>query len=136
MIDRETIKKPFWALTVEEVLRILETKESGLDDEEAESRLKIFGPNVLEKERRFAKLKIFLNQFKSPLILILVVAGVIVLFLERFEDALVIFAAVIVNTALGFYQDNKADEALAHLKTYINQITVAIRAGRKFEIAV
>src|SRR3990172_5592726 len=91
-------KRSFWALPASEVLEILKTSsETGLSEEEATERLKIFGKNVIEKERRATPLLIFLRQFKNPLIFILIVAGTITFFIEHYTDTIFIFAAVIVN---------------------------------------
>ena len=125
----------FWALSVSEVISILQTNsQNGISEEEAEKRLKIFGPNVIEKSRPALSFFIFLNQFKSPLILILLFAGIVTLFLAHYRDAFFIFAALIANTALGFYQEYKAEKALAELKTYLKQRSRVIRSGIEHEI--
>src|SRR3989338_7592877 len=128
-------EQQFWALPVVEVLGLLRTDtESGLTETEAIKRLKMFGPNVIEKPRRASGFFIFLNQLKSPLILILVIAGIITLLIDHFRDAVFIFAAVVVNTALGFYQEYKAEKALAELKTYLKQRARVIRGGQEHEV--
>ena len=126
---------PFWALPVQKVIEILDTNvRNGLSESEAERRIKVFGPNVIEKPRRFSGFFILLNQFKSPLILILLFAGIVTLFIAHYRDALFIFAAVIANAALGFYQEYKAERALAELKTYLKQRARIIRQGVEREI--
>ncbi|HDH31479.1 MAG TPA: HAD family hydrolase [Candidatus Wolfebacteria bacterium] len=132
--NKDVLKTPFWSLPNEEVLEILETSENGLSDEELKRRLKIFGSNILESQKRIPRLRIFLRQFQSPLIFILLIAGVITLFLERAGDSIIIFAAVVVNSVLGFYQENKAEEALANLKTYIEERAKVIRDKKESEI--
>lgn len=133
---REEIQKDsFWSLSIPKVIEILETDtRSGLSENEAERRIKLFGPNVIEKSQRAPGLIIFLNQFKSPLILILLFAGIVTFFIAHYRDALFIFAAVIANTALGFYQEYKAEKALAELKTYLKQRARVIRDGIEREI--
>ncbi len=131
----EIQKHSFWALPVSEVVETLQTDiQNGISEEEAERRLKIFGSNVIEKSRRAPGFFILLNQFKSPLILILLFAGMITLFIAHYRDALFIFAALIVNAALGFYQEHKAERALAELKTYLKQRSRVIRGGVEHEI--
>jgi len=125
----------FWALTGSEVADILQTEiQNGISGEEAKKRLKIFGENIIEKEQFVGGFYIFLNQFKSPLILILVLAGIITLFISHYRDAFFIFAAVIVNAALGFYQEYKAEKTLAEIKTYLKQRARVIRGGIEREI--
>ena len=131
----EIQKHSFWALPVSEVVETLQTDiQNGISEEEAERRLKIFGSNVIEKSRRAPDFFIFLNQFKSPLILILLFAGMVTLSIAHYRDTLFIFAALIVNAALGFYQEHKAEKALAELKTYLKQRSRVIRGGVEHEI--
>ncbi len=126
---------PFWALPVQKVIEILDTNvRNGLLESEVERRIKVFGPNIIEKPRHFSGFFILLNQFKSPLILILLFAGIVTFFIAHYRDALFIFAAVIANAALGFYQEYKAEKALAELKTYLRQRARVIRDGIEREI--
>ncbi|MDP2934018.1 MAG: HAD-IC family P-type ATPase, partial [bacterium] len=135
MIQRTKEEQQFWALPASKVVEVLETDaRGGLSESEAERRIKVFGPNIIEKPRRAPGLFILLNQFKSPLILILLFAGVVTLFITHYRDALFIFAAVIANAALGFYQEYKAEKALAELKTYLKQRARVIRDGIEREI--
>lgn len=134
MIDRDAIKHSFWALPIEEVFQILQTTDAGLDDAEVQARQRIFGPNELEQKKRSTRFLIFAGQLKSPLILILLIAGSLTFFLNKYIDAVFIFAAVLVNIILGFYQENKAEEALAHLKSYVRQRAIVTRRGREKEI--
>ena len=128
-------ERPFWALSVSQVVDDLQTDlQNGISEEEAERRLKVFGSNVIEKPQRAPWFFILLNQFKSPLILILLFAGTITLFISHYRDALFIFAAVIVNAALGFYQEYKAEKALSELTTYLKQRSRVIRGGMEREI--
>ena len=123
MMDPKAIKQPFWSMSVEETLRILEADKEGLSSEEADKRLRDFGINEIKDGERFSKFKLLLGQFKSSLILILVVAGLITAFLKDWLDTGVIFAAVALNAILGFYQENKAENVLEFLKSYIRTRT-------------
>jgi len=106
----------------------------GLTSEEAQKRLKEFGPNQLDKKKDFSSLKVFLSQFKSPLVYILVFAGIVTFFLREFSDSIVIFAAVFLNTALGFYQERKAQKSLAALHSLLSLKAEVIRNGKQQEI--
>ncbi|MBI5153005.1 MAG: HAD-IC family P-type ATPase [Parcubacteria group bacterium] len=134
-ITKEIQKQSFWALTDSEVIGLLATDiHRGLSEEEAEKRLKIFGWNIIESARNASSFFIFLNQFKSPLILILLFAGIVTLFINHYRDVFFIFGAIVVNTALGFYQEYKAEKALAELKTYLKQRSRVIRNKIDYEI--
>lgn len=133
-MNKETTQKAFWSLTTRETLTELTTIKNGLSQKEAERRLKSFGENVFEKTKRITKLHIFLGQFKSPLIFILIIASAFTLFLQDWVDSAVIILAIVINTALGFYQENRAEEALKHLKSYIKERVRVIRDGEEHEI--
>ena len=82
-------------LSCEEVVKLLDSDaEKGLSEKEAWDRQKKIGLNLLPEERPLSRLRIFFEQFKSPLIYILVIAGVVTFILEEYTDSLVIFGAV------------------------------------------
>lgn len=121
--------KIWHALSVAEVLRELKSSKSGLSSEEAVSRLKKYGSNVLPEPLPFNRWEIFLNQFKSPLIWILLVATGVSLALADFVDAGVILAALLVNVSLGFFQELKTNRALAELQKFLASRATIIRDG-------
>src|SRR5687768_4520110 len=128
-------KHSFWQLSPEEAAALLESDiHSGLSDDEAARRRAVFGGNTFERSRRSPGLEIFLRQFQSPLIVVLIIASILTILIEHYRDAFFIFTAVIVNTILGFYQEYKADKALAELTTYLRQRTRVIREGAEREI--
>jgi len=89
-------KKIVWHnLSYKEALeRLRSDAEKGLSGQEAAIRQKSAGKNKLPEEKPLSQVKIFLEQFASPLIYILVFAGAVTLFLREYTDAIVIFAAV------------------------------------------
>jgi P-type Ca2+ transporter type 2C len=130
-----TQNEKFWQISIEETANLLETDiESGLSNQEVNDRLDKFGNNSLKKSRGNNKIKIFFRQLKSPLILILIFAGIITLSISHYRDSIFIFIAVIINSILGFWQENKAENALAQLKTYLKQRARVIREGKEKEI--
>jgi len=97
-------------LSFEEAIKQLGSdSERGLLEREVRERQKKFGLNKLPEEKPLPSLKIFLEQFRSPLIYILVIAGVITLILREYTDSIVIFGAVILNTIVGFFQENSKE---------------------------
>lgn len=108
--------------------------KTGLTSEEARNRLKRFGPNELARPREFSEIKLFFSQFKSPLVYILVFAGIVTLFLREFTDSVVIFAAVFLNTILGFWQERKAQKALIALRSLLAPKAKVIRDEEQKEI--
>ncbi len=129
-INENIVKEPFWAMSAEDSLAILKTSNLGLIETEISERKDIFGKNKIISKKHFVKLKILLRQFESPLIYILVLAGLVTLFLEDFNDSIFIFIAVFINVALGFYQENKAERALEGLADYLKKTSRVVRGGR------
>jgi len=123
--------KIYWHnLFVGEVVAIAKTDPSkGLTEKAVNERIGEFGKNKLAEEKPFSKLSIFFDQFKSPLIYILLIAGIIVLFFKEYTDAIVIFGAVFLNTIVGFFQENKASKALSELKKIVKHEAKVIRDG-------
>ncbi len=117
-------------LDSQEVIKILKTNpKNGLTEKEVKERQKEFGQNKLPEEELLSSLKIFLEQFQSPLIYILIIAGIITLILKEYTDTIVIFGAVLLNTVVGYFQENKASKALTKLKTIVKYETQVIREG-------
>jgi Ca2+-transporting ATPase len=132
-VTKEIFKRSFWALPIGEVLEILETARGGLTGDEAKERISTFGKNSLPKESRLSRARIFLRQFKSPLLALLLMAAGVTIFLKDYKSAGVILVTVMANIILGFYQENKAEAALAHLKTYTRERTQVFRNGQEIE---
>ena len=106
----------FYKKGVNEVLRELDSSEKGLSKEEAERRASKYGYNEIKKEAKFKKLKIFITQFKDPIVIVLIIAVGISLILKHMIDASVIAAILVLNAALGFFQEFKVEKAISLLK--------------------
>jgi len=87
---------PFWSRTAAEVLAELEAAPGGLSEDEARARLERFGPNALAPPRRATALTAFLNQFRSPLVLILVFAAGVAALAGDWTDAVIV--TLVANT--------------------------------------
>src|SRR3972149_1990398 len=95
----------YWSLPSEQLLSALHSTDNGLQGADAEKRLKQYGLNALKALRRATALGLFLNQFKSPLVLILIFAATISAFVGEWTDAVIVLAVVIGSTMLGFVQE-------------------------------
>ncbi len=124
-----------WSLSAQDAVVVLDTDiESGLSEGEAAGRLAAQGKNRVEAPRRVSRANIFFRQFVSPLILVLIAATVVTLAIAHYRDAIFIFIAVAVNALLGFYQEDKAEQALAALDAYLKQRSRVVRDGIQREI--
>ena len=124
----------YYTKTLRETFDALKTSENGLSQQEAEERLKIHGLNVIAEERGVNPILLFLGQFKSPIVWILLAAMLISLFLKEYTDFSVIAAIVVLNSVLGFFQEYKAEKAIAALKKLISLKATVIRDGEEKEI--
>jgi magnesium-transporting ATPase (P-type) len=116
--------------SAEEVLADLGSSTTGLTAQEAAKRLAADGPNELTEGKRIASFQIFLGQFKSLLIWILIVAGVISGVLGEGIDAIAILAIVVLNAVIGFYQEYNAEKSIAALKKMAAPHAKVLRDGR------
>lgn len=129
-VDKIDNEKKWHSLKVEKVVRIFDTDiNKGLSEKEAKERLKKFGTNRLPEEKSFSRFKILLDQFTSPLVFILVIAGIICLIINETTDAIVIFGAVILDVIVGFFQENKASQILMSLKKVVKHEAEVLRDG-------
>ena len=106
------------------------TPDGGLSPEDAARRLARFGPNRLPTATGRLWPRLLLRQVANPMVVLLVVAAVVALALGERIDAAAIVAVVILNAALGFVQDWRAETALAALRDMLTPTTRVIRGGR------
>ena len=93
-----------------------------------------YGKNIFETKEELTILDKLIKQFKSPLVIVLLAAGVITLFLREFLDSIVIFAALFINVTIGVFQEERASKAFEKLnKSQVRRATV-IRDGKKIII--
>lgn len=107
---------------------------TGLTAKEAKSRLEMLGENVFEEPKQFNLVDLILSQFKSPLIYILLIASLVTFLLHEYIDSAVIALVVVVNAALGFWQEFKAAKSLEALKNYLKPKVVVVRDGQKTDV--
>lgn len=127
---------PIWhTLTSEEALRKLEASStSGLDPNEAERRLQIYGENRLKEGRRISPLQIFLKQFADFMIWVLFVAALLAAWLGEPEDAIAIGVIVVLNAIVGFFQEYRAEKAMAALRSFSAPLARVRRSGKEESI--
>jgi len=125
------------ALAPEQVARALDVDpDRGLDDETAATRLELFGPNRLPRAGRPAYAAIALRQFTDPLVLLLIVAALVSALIGERIEAVAIAAIVLLNAALGFGQEAKAEGAILALRDVLERRATVVRSGREREVAV
>jgi Ca2+-transporting ATPase len=120
------------ALGTEEVLQRLDTlADQGLSDEEAARRLAEYGPNQLAEKPPTSFWQMLRDQFNNFVVMMLIVASVISALLGDYIEAAAILAIVILNAALGVFQERRAEQALAALKKLAAPEAHIIRSGSR-----
>ncbi len=117
--------------TKEEILHDLKSKETWLSTQEAKKRINTYGQNIIQEKKKKSPLKIFINQFTSPLIIILIVATLISAGVGEYIDAIVIGIIIMLNAVLGFIQEYRAEKAIEALKKLTKQKAKVIRDGKE-----
>lgn len=118
----------WWATPLEKLLKELNTSPAGLSTVEAESR-ECRSDQDLQKSTFFRSWRLLLSQYRSPTMLLLLVAAVISLFLSDKTDAVLILIIVIVSTFLSYLQEGAANRSLERLLKLIKSHVSVIRDG-------
>jgi Mg2+-importing ATPase len=124
----------FWSIPAERLLSLLKTSPAGLSNQEVEDRLKVFGPNRLKPQKKYGTMDIFLSQFKSPIVIILIAAAVLSYFLHDPTDSLIILAIVMITAILGFWQEKGATNAVKKLLAIVTVRARILRDGNVSEV--
>ncbi len=122
--------KKWHEMPIGNTLKSLGTTEKGLSESEAKSRLERFGLNEIRRERKINKFKIFLNQFKSPLVIILIIATLLSALIGEILDSIVILIILIFNAGFGFFQEYKAEKTIEALKKLTAPEAMVVRKGK------
>lgn len=126
---------PWHAKSAEEIFKELKTSEEGLNDAEANQRLKQYGVNELRKKTNRTILQMLWEQLKDPMILILIGAAVLSFALQEALEGGVILFIVAVNAVISIIQEKKAEASLEALKKMTAGRAIALRQGEESNIA-
>ena len=132
-----------YQLAARDVVAQLQTDPArGLSSEEAQRRLQQYGPNQLQATPPTPKWRKFLAQFTNPLVLLLLVAVVISLIAWYIEgmhelpyEAIAIIAIVLLNAVIGYFQEERAEQAVAALQKMTTAMAGVLRDGRQQQVA-
>ena len=134
-----TDKPKYHSMKIDGVLKCLESGEDGLSEDEAKRRLEKFGFNELEEIRRITPLQIFIRQFTSLIVIILLVAVVIsaiIAYIENsgYMESIAILIIVILNGIFGFIQEYRAEKSIEALRKLTALEARVIRDGKEMKI--
>lgn len=129
------MEKYYHTLTAEEAINSLSSNASGLSNKEAKNRLSRYGLNILPEKKPEGFFLIFLRQFQSPLIYILLLAVIIVFAMGENTDGLVILFVIVFNSVVGAVQEGRAKNTMLALKKFIQARATVLRDGKEVIIA-
>jgi len=124
----------YYNLSIPETIKSLKSSEKGLTENEVKQRLEKDGLNEIEKRKRITPFQIFVRQFTSFIVLILLAAVGISLLVGERLDAIVISIIIILNGMFGFTQEYKAEKAIESLRKLTALKAKVIRNGKEIEI--
>ena len=134
MERRTTSLEGFWNRPLQELFQLLQATPIGLTTEEASRRLRLYGPNSMSRESRFAGLISFFGFFSNPLVIILVIASGISLALGEHVGGLIIIAIVLFSVLLNFLMEFQARHAVEEIQKQIAITAAVMRDGLEQEL--
>jgi len=129
------MNKNFHTIPPSEVFNALKTGERGLSEEEAGRRLQEYGPNKLPEAKADGLTVIFLRQFQSPLIYILLAASTVVFAMGETIDGSIILAVLFFNAIIGTIQEGRAQNTLRALKKFVETKATVLREGKELIVS-
>ncbi len=108
--------------------------KTGLTSSEVQTRQAAWGKNILPRGKKTTALEMFLRQFTSPLVYILVIAAVLTWWIKEYGDSIVIMIVVIGNAFIGFFQEYRASKIFEKLKEIVRIEALLVRDGKLLSI--
>ena len=121
--------KNWYSKEIEDVYEILKVDEKGLSNEEVNKKLEKYGRNELPKQKKDSVFKIFIREFKDPIVLLLIVAIIASFAVGEVIDAIAIIFIVLVDVVMGTYQENKANNIADALSKLVTVKSKVLRNG-------
>lgn len=131
--ERHPTDAAFWSLSEDDLQRSLGTTPAGLSTEEASRRREVYGANAVAKKKKSAPWKLFLAQFRSPILLMLIFASAVSAVLHDYVDAVIIVTIIAISAALGFSQEYHAGLAVSRLLEMVS-VKVSVRRGGEIRV--
>jgi len=134
MSQQEKDLRYYSSMDYESILDDLKTSVKGLSEKEAENRLEQFGGNLIAQKKELSVFSEFLSHFKSPLIIILFIAGGVSAYFGELKNAIIIGTMMIFSVFLDFYEEHSAGQAAKKLQENVKINATVFRDGKKKEI--
>lgn len=135
MINTEIANTSFHSVSQTEIEKLLEADTlKGLSDNEAQNRLSYFGENSITHKEKKSTWLIFIQQFNSPIVYLLIIAAALSFIFQEWLDGIAILVVIFINSIIGFYMEFQADRSMDTLKKLSTVPTRVLRNGKLNEI--
>ncbi len=124
----------WYSIDAVKAIEKLQSSANGLTGNEAQARLEKFGLNRLKQAKQVSPLEIFLGQFKSKLVIVLILAGAFSFIINDILEAITISIIIVLNAVLGFRQEYKAEKSMEALRKMTSLCATVIRNGKVHSI--
>ncbi|MEA3363825.1 MAG: cation-translocating P-type ATPase [Thermodesulfobacteriota bacterium] len=121
--------KDNYQLNLDELVEKLRTTPAGLTNDVAAERLSAFGPNQLREEQKRSLLQMLYEQYRNPMIILLLIAALVSGVIGELADTAAILVIVVLNSLIGFIQEYRAEKALLALKQMAAPFATVQRSG-------
>ncbi len=125
----DKVPERYWSRTREELLSVLDSSPEGLGSLEARDRLAVFGPHLVAPSVGAGPIGMFLDNFRNPLILILVFASAVAIFVRDWLESFIVLAIILGSTTLSFVSEYRASNAVKKLRQQVQVKAQVIRDG-------
>ncbi len=134
-MNQSNQRKPAFALGTQDVLEHFRVDpEQGLAAKEAGERLQSSGPNAFRRAKSRSGLRIFLDQFKSMVIIVLVIAGAVAFTFQHWAEGLAILAVLLINAGIGFMTEWRAVRSMEALRAMGRDTIRVRRDGQEIDL--
>ncbi len=127
---------PFWSFSSTDLLKKYNSDTNGISSEEVEKRELIYGKNLLKPKKKTDTITLILNQFRSPLIIILIITAILASFLGAAVNSFIIILIIILSALLGFWEEKKSSNAIEKLLSLVEIKATVLRDREKKSISV
>ncbi|MBP2284641.1 Ca2+-transporting ATPase [Flavobacterium sp. CG_23.5] len=121
-------------LPLSEITQLFNTTPNGIDQVTASERLNEYGKNQIEDTKKKSVFQMILSQLSDFMILILIVAAIISGIIGDVTDTIIILSIIIINAAVGFIQEYRAEKAMEALKNMAANSARVLREGKMMDI--
>ena len=124
----------FFAMTNDEIFKKFQVDEDGLNSKEVEKRQEKYGLNTLPSKKKDSILKLFIDELKDPIILLLIIAIILSIFIGEIIDAIAIILIITIDMIIGVFEEVKASNTIDSLQKLVPEKVKVIRNKKEIEI--